>query len=103
MGTQAIRAAQGTVRVDVLVVPNASRSHVVGRHGDRVKVRISAPPERGRANKALVALLVTATEATGATVVSGETSRRKTVELTGVDVATVRARLIGDTGASTDS
>ena len=84
------------MRVDVLVVPNASRSHVVGLHGDRVKIRISAPPEKGKANKALVALLIATTNATSATVVSGELSRRKTVELTGVSVAAVRACLIGD-------
>ena len=84
------------MRVDVLVVPNASRSHVVGLHGDRVKIRISAPPEKGRANQRLVSLLIETTHATRATVVSGELSRYKTVELTGVPVAAVRAQLIGD-------
>jgi uncharacterized protein (TIGR00251 family) len=82
------------VRVDVLVVPNASRTHVVGLHGDRVKIRISAPPEKGRANERLVSLLIATTHATGATVVSGELSRYKTVELTGVRVAAVRACLV---------
>jgi len=84
------------VHVDVLVVPNASRSHVVGPHGDRVKIRISAPPDKGKANKELVALLTAATGASGATVVSGGLSRYKTVELTGVSVAAVRAHLGGD-------
>jgi uncharacterized protein (TIGR00251 family) len=96
METQAIRAVGDTVRVDVLVVPNASMSHVVGLHGDRVKIRISAPPEKGKANEALVTLLIAATHATGATVVSGELSRYKTVELTGVRVPAVRTYLVGD-------
>ena len=84
------------MRVDVLVVPNASRSHVVGLHGDRVKIRISAPPEKGKANQELVSLLLATTNATRATVVSGQLSRYKTVELTGVHVAAVRAHLIGN-------
>jgi len=96
MGTQAIRSAGDAVRVDVLVVPNASRSHVVGPHGDRVKIRISAPREKGKVNKELVALLTAVTGATGATVVSGGLSRYKTVELNGVGVATVRAHLAAD-------
>jgi uncharacterized protein (TIGR00251 family) len=96
MERQAIRSVGDAVRVDVLVVPNASRSHVVGLHGSRVKIRISAPPEKGKANKALAALLTTTTAAADVTVVSGQLSRYKTVELTGVDVATVRARLTGD-------
>ena len=97
MEARAIRAAGDTVRVDVLVTPNASRSHVVGLHGDRVKIRISAPAEKGRANQELISLLIATTHATGATVVSGGLSRYKTVELTGVRVAAVRARLAGDT------
>jgi uncharacterized protein (TIGR00251 family) len=83
------------VRVDVLVVPNAARSHVVGLHGDRVKIRISAPPEKGKANQRLVSLLIATTRASGATIVSGELSRYKTVELTGVGIPAVRASLVG--------
>ena len=96
MSTQPIRTTGNTVRVDVLVVPNASRSHIVGLHADRVKIRISAPPDKGRANKELMKLLVAKTGAVRAVVVSGHTSRRKTVELFGVNGATVRARLVGD-------
>jgi uncharacterized protein (TIGR00251 family) len=96
MSSTPVRSVGDAVRVDVLVVPNASRSHIVGLHGDRVKVRISAPPEKGRANKELVGLLMEATGASGARVISGGASRRKTVELIGVRSAGVRERLVGD-------
>ncbi len=36
------------VCVRVKVVPGASRSEVVGVHGDRLRVRIAAPPEAGK-------------------------------------------------------
>ncbi len=89
-----IRTEQDSVLVDVLVVPNASRTAVVGVHGDRIKVRVAAAPEKGNANRAVEQLLAAATGAGKAAVVSGETARTKTVRLWDVDVETVRACLV---------
>ena len=41
----------------VKVVTGASRSEIVGILGDRLKIRIAAPPEHGKANQALLPLI----------------------------------------------
>jgi uncharacterized protein (TIGR00251 family) len=41
----------------VKAVPGARRSEVAGPLGDRLKVRVAAPPEDGKANAALLRLL----------------------------------------------
>jgi len=40
--------------IELRVQPRASRSEFAGRYGERLRVRLSAPPVDGRANAALV-------------------------------------------------
>ena len=68
---------------------------MVGRHGDGWKIRVTAAPERGAANEAVVRLL---SETLGlprraVTIVSGHGAREKTVELAGTDRERVEAAL----------
>jgi uncharacterized protein len=42
------------------VVPGAQRTQVVGLHGDQLKIRLAAPPEKGAANQELIAFLARA-------------------------------------------
>jgi uncharacterized protein len=83
------------VRLTVRVSPGAARSEIVGRHGDGWKARITAPPERGRANDALVGLLASALEVPRASlrVVGGRSARRKVVEVDGLGPEEVDRRL----------
>lgn len=77
------------------VSPGAARSELVGRHGDGWRARVAAPPERGRANRALVELLAEALDVPRdtVTVVAGKTVRRKVVEVDGLDAAEIDRRL----------
>ena len=47
-------------RLRLTVVPGAQRTQVVGLHGDRLKIRLAAPPEKGAANQELIAFLARA-------------------------------------------
>lgn len=50
-------AAEVSAKIRLKVVPGARASQIVGPLGDRLKVRVAAPPEDGRANAAVVELL----------------------------------------------
>jgi uncharacterized protein len=90
-----------TTRLRLRVSPGAGRAAVVGRHGDGWKVRVTAPPERGRANDAVLQLIATVLGVSreAVTIVSGHSGRDKIVELTGVGPALIDRRLAS---ASTD-
>jgi uncharacterized protein len=70
----------------VHVQPGAGRTAVMGRHGDALKVKVGAPPEGGRANAAVVALLASSLGVPAAQVVleSGESSRSKRFRVRGI-------------------
>lgn len=78
-----------TTDLRIKAVPGASRDAVAGMLGDRLKIRVAAPPEGGKANKAIVALLARELGLKPAQVeiVAGLTNPEKTVRLTGADPA----------------
>jgi len=84
-----------TVRLSLKVIPSSSRDTVAGWLGEMLKVRVTAPPERGKANAAVERLLAAAlgTNRDAVRIVSGTTSPQKTVEIEGLSLAEVRRRL----------
>jgi uncharacterized protein len=89
-----------TTRVRLRVSPGSGRAAIVGRYGDGWKVRVTAAPEHGRANDAVIKLLADALSVPRETlsIVSGHGGRDKIVELTGVGPGLIERRL---TSAST--
>ena len=76
----AVRWVGGGKRLQLWVVPGSSRSQVDGIHGDCVKIRVRAAPERGLANREVERLL-SAVLGVKVRVTSGHHSRRKQVEI----------------------
>jgi uncharacterized protein len=87
--TDWLRAVEGGVEVLVVAAPRASKSRVVGPHGDRLKVQLAAPPVDGEANAELVALFreLFSLGRQAVELVDGEKSKRKRVRLLGVSLA----------------
>ncbi|MGI9110585.1 MAG: DUF167 domain-containing protein [Opitutales bacterium] len=83
-------------RLKVKAVPGASRSEIVGRLGEALKVRVAAPPEGGKANREILELLAArlGLPAAGVTLVSGAASPAKVVELRGFTAEQAWARLL---------
>ncbi len=73
--------------LSVRVVPGASKSEIVGLEGGALKVRLAAPPVRGKANRELAKLLARAlgVRSHEVEIVSGHSARLKTVKVHGVD------------------
>lgn len=67
------------VIVYVWVVPNASRDGIVGPHDDMLKVKVTAPPEGGKANRKVGDLIARAVGGKRGILLDGETSRRKAI------------------------
>jgi uncharacterized protein (TIGR00251 family) len=88
-----IRRSETGVLVDVWVVPGASSTEIAGIHDGAVRIRVAAPAEGGKANRAVARLLQRTMGAKQARLVRGASGRRKTFVLTGVDEATVRSLL----------
>ncbi|MCY3656283.1 MAG: DUF167 domain-containing protein [Chloroflexi bacterium] len=89
-----------TARITVQVTPRASSEEILGFEEDALRVRVTAPPARDRANRALERLLARRLDLrpSAVQVVSGQTVRRKVVEIEGLEEAEVRSRLGGDSG-----
>lgn len=74
-----------TLTLTLHIQPGAKKTEVAGEHGDAIKIRLAAPPVDGKANAALLAFIAEKLGvAKGAvTLKSGQTSRRKVVEVGG--------------------
>jgi len=88
-----LTACDDGVELEVWVVPGASRDRVGGGRDGVLRVRVSAPPERGRANRAVASAVAAALGGKRGRVVSGDTARRKRIHVSGVSIGAARRRI----------
>jgi uncharacterized protein (TIGR00251 family) len=82
--------------LNLKVVPGARQDRVVGPYGaDAIKLQVSAPPEDGKANAAVVRVLAEAlgVKAAQVSLLAGHAQPRKVVRIDGLDEREVDARL----------
>jgi uncharacterized protein YggU (UPF0235/DUF167 family) len=84
------RAVAGGIRLVARVTPNAGADRIDGAEtrddgSEVLRVRVAAVPDKGKANAAVIALLAKAlgVPKSSIAVVSGDTARLKTLEITG--------------------
>lgn len=77
------------------VQPGAGRNEITDATGEVIRVKVTAAPENGKANRAVTELLAERLDVpkSGVTVVRGHTTRRKMVVIEGLTEAEVRQRL----------
>ena len=92
MATAARPAAE---LLHVRVQPRARRNEVVGWQGPTLRVRVTAVPAEGEANRAVTGLLADAfgVPASRVTLVRGAAARDKVFRVEGLSLAELRARI----------
>ena len=92
-----IKETAGGVTFHVRVIPGASKNEVAGIQDGALKVRLTAPPVEGKANRACVEFLagLLGLRRSALAITSGEKSRKKTVSVTGLARGELEERLKG--------
>ncbi len=85
---------QGTI-IRVRVTPRSRREEILPNYGDEIRVRLTALPAEGQANKALVKLFARVLDVPrrDVEIASGSTSRRKTIRVRSLGAREVEERL----------
>lgn len=83
------------MKLRIKVVPSSSKDAIAEWLDDTLKVRVRAPPEKGKANASVEKLIgkTLGLPRGHVRIVSGKTSGRKMVEIAGMSEAEVRSRL----------
>ena len=85
-----------SARLEVLVRPRSRRAGLEGWRADgKLVVAVAAPPEDGRANEAVAEVLGESlgVKARDVTIVRGQRSRAKVIEVSGLDEPELRRRI----------
>lgn len=86
---------EATITVKIHLQPRASQNGIDGVQGDALKLRVTAPPVEGRANKALQKLLAKrlGIPPSQITIITGQRSREKLVQVSGISRAELEKAL----------
>lgn len=83
------------MRLQLKVTPKGGRNAINGWMGDTLKLSVTAAPEKGKANQAVIELLadVLHLPKSAFTILRGDTSAQKLIEIAGLDEGEILRRL----------
>jgi len=75
--------------------PGSSKNRIIGEYGGRLKLAVTAAPEKGRANKAVIELLADTLHISESSIhiISGESSRDKRLMIEGLTPEDIKSLL----------
>ncbi len=91
-----IREVGGNVILTVKIVPGSSSpSKICGLLDGMVKIKIAAPPEKGKANQSLVHFLAKKLDIhkSSIQIISGQTNPIKQIQISGITISTLLTKL----------
>ena len=88
-------SSDGRISLTLHIQPGAKKTECAGLHGDALKIRLAAPPVDGKANEALVKFIAERLGLAKSAILlkSGQTSRRKVLEVAGTTAAAIEQLL----------
>jgi uncharacterized protein len=90
-----VRETPQGVILKVKVTPKARKTQILGWKEDELRIQVSAPPDKGEANQAVLKLLAETLKRPRSSVIliSGPASRQKTILIEGMELEQIRCLL----------
>ncbi len=91
-----ITESEDGVVLSVKVVPGASKTAIAGEYNGMLKIKLSAPPQKGKANQCLIEFVARrlGVKKKAVSIVSGHTSPIKKIQICGVTAEDVLSELM---------
>ncbi|MDD5700862.1 MAG: DUF167 domain-containing protein [Dehalococcoidales bacterium] len=85
------------MRISVKVLPNAGKNEILGPVNGVWRIKIAAPPDKGKANKELIKFLseILGVRKNNLDILKGHSSHNKILAFEGISPEEVAARLLG--------
>ena len=94
--------SESKAKISLRIYPNATKSEVVDFTSGVLRVRVAAPPVKGKANKELVAFLGQALGVgkDALAIIKGHTNRSKVISIDGLSQEVIMKRLFPSSGGA---
>jgi len=95
MANLSVQQVDGGIVFEIKVIPGSSKTAVCGLLGGKIKIKVSAAAEKGKANKCLIEFLSKklGVKKNAIRIISGQTSPVKQVQVQGLDTETLLKKM----------